>query len=89
MDIYTLHVCVHTHTHTHTEYIYGEMGRFAKSDKMIKISGKVDKPNEIYIDQRSSPSVNSDGTIKDINPVIKKRSHPFKRIFTIKPTTEI
>ena len=39
----------HIHTHTHTYiyiyvYIYGEVVDFDKSDKMIKISEKVDKP---------------------------------------------
>ena len=30
-------------------YIYGEMVDFGKSDKMIKISTKVDKPNTYYV----------------------------------------
>ena len=30
---------------THAKSIYGEMVDFAESDKMIKISGKVDKSN--------------------------------------------
>ena len=35
-----IHICVCV-----CVYIYGEMVDFGKSDKMIKISGKVDKPN--------------------------------------------
>ena len=38
------HVHTFTYIHTHT-HIYGEMVDFGKSDKMIKISGKVDKWN--------------------------------------------
>ena len=38
------HTYAHTHTHTHTHiYIYGEIVDFGESDKMIKISGRVDK----------------------------------------------
>ena len=41
------HTDTHTHTHTHTYiyiyiYIFGEMVDFGESDKMIKISGKMD-----------------------------------------------
>ena len=37
---------IHTHTHTYIYiYIYGEILDFCESDKMIKISRKVDKSN--------------------------------------------
>ena len=50
----------YTHTHTHIYiYIYillGEMVDFGKSDKIRKISGKVDKPN---IDKEFSNEISS------------------------------
>ena len=50
--IYT-HTYVHTHTHTHT-HIYEEIVDFGKCDKMIKISGKVNKSTYIRFISRIS-----------------------------------
>ena len=55
----------HTHTHTHTHiyiyiYEYGDIINFGKSDKMIKISGKVDKPTLTTdsVDLKKEPLLN-------------------------------
>ena len=67
-----IHVCIHTNTHTHTEHNF--------------IHTK-NKNKSIYINQRSSQTINSNSTFKDTDMELNKVTTTYQIIFALKIKT--